>query len=112
VTVPVPLLKASPGSLSFDPTKLTDHVVTLSNVGAAPLTINSIVISDSNYSLSNTCNIGPGGGILNPGQQCTVNVVCHFIGPGGSSKMLINHNAAGSPTIIGLESTSKTGGGA
>ncbi len=106
---PLPLLSASPGSLFFTPKKVTNHVVTLSNLGTAPLTISSIAINDPNYSLSNTCNIGPGGGSLNPGQQCTINVICHFIGPGGSSELVITHNAAGSPKIIGLEATSKTG---
>jgi hypothetical protein len=107
---PLPLLTASPPSLFFDPKKLTNHQVTLSNIGTGPLTISSIAIDDPNYSLSNTCNIGPEGGILNPGQQCTVNLVCHFEGPGGSSLLVIKHNAVGSPTEIGLEATSKAGG--
>ncbi len=106
---PIPILKVSPGSLSFDPKKLTDHTLTLTNAGAAPLTISSIVVSDPNYSISNTCGVGPGAATLQPAQTCTVNVVCHFNGPGGTSSLVITHNAAGSPTTIDLNATSKTG---
>jgi phospholipase C len=106
---PLPLLSFSPGSLFFDPKKLTNHTVTLGNTGSAPLTISSIVIADSNYSMSNTCNVGAGGGTLQPGQQCTVNVICHFIGLGGTSQMVITHNAAVIPTVIELNATSKGG---
>ena len=106
---PAPLLTFSPGSLNFDPKKLTNHTVTLGNTGTAPLMISNIAIVDSNYSMSNTCNFGAGGGTLQPGQQCTINVVCRFTGPGGTSQMVITHNAAGSPTVIELNATSKSG---
>lgn len=109
--LPLPLLSFSPGSLNFDPKKITNHTVTLTNTGTAPLTIVSIVIADSNYSMSNTCNIGADGGTLQPGQQCEVNVICRFTGPGGTSQMVINHDAAGSPAVVELNATSKSGGG-
>ena len=108
---PLPLLSFSPGSLEFNPKKITNHTVTLRNAGTALLTIDSIVIADSNYSMTNTCNIGAGGGTLQPGQQCTVNVVCRFTGPGGTSQMVITHNAAGGRAVIELNATSKGGGG-
>ena len=106
----LPLLKVSTTSLFFDPKKVTTHTVTLSNAGTGPLTINSISIADSNYSFTNTCGVGPGAATLQPGQSCAVNVVCHFIGSGGTSQMLITHDAAGSPTEVDLEATSKGGG--
>jgi hypothetical protein len=108
---PLPLLSFSPAFLNFNPKKITNHTVTLGNTGTAPLTIESIVIADSNYSMTNACNIGAGGGTLQPGQQCTINVVCRFTGPGGSSDMVITHDAAGSPSVVELNATAKAGGG-
>lgn len=106
---PLPLLNVSPTSLFFDPKKLTNHVVTLTNTGSAPVTISSIVISDSNYSMTNTCGVNPGSATLQPGQRCTITVLCRFIGPGGTSSMVITHNAPGSPTTVELTATSKLG---
>src|ERR1022692_260779 len=98
---PLPLLSASPSSLFFTTKKVTNHTVTLTNTGTAPLTISSIAINGpSTFSFGTTCNVGPSGGILNPGQQCAITVAYHFIGPGGSSELVITHNAVGSPTII------------
>jgi hypothetical protein len=75
VAVPVPLLTVSPGSLLFTTKSVTNHTVTLTNPGTAPLTIMSIVIDgSSSFTFGTTCNVGPSGGILNPGQQCTITV--------------------------------------
>jgi hypothetical protein len=107
---PLPLLSASPSSLFFTTKKVTNHTVTLTNTGTAPLTISSIAINGpSTFSFGTTCNVGPSGGILNPGQQCAITVAYHFIGPGGSSELVITHNAVGSPTIIDLEADGANG---
>ena len=107
---PLPLLSVFPGSLNFNPKKVTPHAVTLKNTGTAPLTITSIAIQSGNFSATNTCGIGPGGGTLQPNQQCTVNLKCFFSGPGGTSYLVITHNAVGSPTLVDLNATSKIGG--
>ena len=108
---PLPLLHWSPTSLEFDPKRITNHTVTLTNSGTAPLIISSIAIAGTNYSMTNTCNIGAGGGTLQPGQQCTVNVVCKFLPTGEKSDMVITHNAAGSPAVVTLNIASTAGGG-
>jgi hypothetical protein len=108
--VPLPVLHFSPTILIFNPTKQTNHTVTLGNTGTAPLTISSIVIANPNYSMNNSCNVGAAPRTLEPGQQCTVNVNYNFRGPGGSSAMVITHNAPGSPATIELEASSKGGG--
>ncbi|MGA8030107.1 MAG: choice-of-anchor D domain-containing protein [Bryobacteraceae bacterium] len=108
---PLPLLSVSPTSLFFTTKKITNHTVTLTNTGTGPLTINSIAINGaSTYSFVTTCNIGPSGGMLNPGQQCTITVSYHFVGPGGSSELVITHDAVGSPTIVDLEADGAGGG--
>lgn len=98
--VSLPLLSFSPVSLNFNPKEITNHTATLGNTGIAPLAIESTVIADPNCSMINTCNIGAGGGLLQPGQQCTVNVVCRFNGSGGSSDMVITHNATDCPAVL------------
>ncbi len=103
---PLPLLRVSPTSLFFSP-KQPEHVVTLTSTGTAPVTISSIVIAGSNFSMSNTC--GAGAVTLQPGQQCTITLLCHFVGVGGTTSMLITHDAPGSPTIVELTATSKSG---
>lgn len=108
VDPPIPLLHVSPGSLSFTPNKGTQSV-TLQNTGSAPLVISSIAIQGGNFSATNTCGVGAGAGTLQPGQQCTVTLHCAFIGPGGTSELVITHNAVGSPTMVDLNATSKTG---
>jgi phospholipase C len=103
---PAPLIAVSPTSLSFDPKRLTNHTVTVSNYGTAPLIIGSIAVSGnpSNYSVINACGAP---GTLQPGQSCTVTVTSQFQGSGDSSLLVITHNAFGSPTEIGLESTGR-----
>jgi hypothetical protein len=103
----LPLLSVSPTSLFFSPKQITNHVVTLTSTGSAPVTISSIVLADSNFSMSNTC--GTGAVTLQPGQQCTITVMCHFVGAGGTTSMVITHDAPGSPTIVELTATSKSG---
>jgi phospholipase C len=109
VAAPVPLLTFTPSSLFFTPKKVTTHTVTLTNTGTGPLTISSIAASNSNFKFTTSCNVGPGAITLQPNQSCTVNVGYNFIGPGGSSELVITHNADGSPAVIDLEATSKTG---
>jgi kumamolisin len=109
VEVPLPILSYSPSELIFNPKEIENHTVTLGNKGTAPLTITSIAITSPNYSMNNSCNAGAGPRTLQPGDQCTVFVSYNFIGPGGSSEMVINHNAAGSPTMIDLEASDKSG---
>lgn len=108
---PAPLLTVSPQSLLFTTTKITNHTVTLTNPGTAPLTINSIAIDGpSSFTFGTTCNVGPGGGILNPGQQCTITVAYHGVVDGKAS-LVITHNAVGSPAMIDLEANVGKGPG-
>jgi hypothetical protein len=66
---PLPLLTVSPDSLLFTTKSITNHTVTLTNPGTAPLTTHSIAIDGpSGFTFGTTCNVGPSGGILNPGQ--------------------------------------------
>jgi hypothetical protein len=109
VAAPVPLLSYTPTTLFFDPKKVTTHTVTLTNTGTGPLTIISIAASAPGFTFSTSCNVGPGATTLQPNQSCTVTVGYNFIGPGGSSELVITHNADGSPALIDLEATSKTG---
>lgn len=105
---PLPLLSVSPANLLFDPKKLTNHTVTLTNTGTGPLTISNISVDNPDYRFTTTCVLVTS--VLNPGQQCTVTLTYNFIGPGGSSNLIITHNAVGSPTTVSLEATSKIGG--
>ena len=96
---PLPLLKFSPASLLFTTTKITSHTVTLTNTGTAPLTINSIAIDrPSSFTFGTTCS----GGILNPGQTCTITVSYHGV-VSSNANLVITHNAVGSPAMIGIE---------
>jgi hypothetical protein len=100
---PAPLLTVSPQSLLFTTTKITNHTVTLTNPGRAPLTINTIAIDGpSSFTFGTTCNVGPGGGILNPGEQCTITVAYHGV-VDSTANLVITHNAVGSPTTIDIE---------
>lgn len=105
---PTPLLTVSPTTLFFNPKKLT-NTVTLTNKGNAPLIIISMTFDQPNYSFTSSCPVGSGA--LNPGETCTVTVVYHVSGPGGSANLIITHNAPGSPTMVDLEATSASGGG-
>jgi hypothetical protein len=99
----LPLLKFSPPSLLFTTTKITNHIVTLTNTGTGPLTINSIAIDrPSSFTFGTTCNVGPSGGILNPGQTCTITVSYHGV-VSSNANLVITHNAVGSPAMIGIE---------
>jgi len=105
---PAPLLSFSPPTLFFTTKKVTNHTVTLTNTGTAPLVITSMTFDEPNYSLSTSCSVG--SGVLDPGDKCTVTVQYHFIGPGGSANLIITHTAPGSPARIGLEASSAIGG--
>jgi hypothetical protein len=105
---PLPILNISPKSLLFTAKKLTNHTVTLTNSGTAPLTINDIVIDGpSGFTFGTTCNIGSGGA-LNPGQDCAITVAY-----GGtvdaSAQLVITHNAAGNTAVIDIEADVATG---
>lgn len=60
--------------------------------------------------MSNTCNIGAGGGVLQPGQQCAITVNTNFIGS-GEGNLTITLDAVGSPAVIGLGFQPKGNGG-
>ena len=65
---PVPQLTVSPQSVLFTTKKKTNHTVSLTNSGTAPLTIKSIAFDrPSSFTFGSTCNVGPSGGVLNPG---------------------------------------------
>jgi len=104
---PAPLLSASPGSLSFTPKKVTNHTVTLTNTGTAPLTISNINIDQPNFHFTTSCGASPS--VLNPGQKCTITVSYTFVGPGGSANLIITHDAVGSPMLIDLDASSASG---
>jgi hypothetical protein len=80
------------------------QVVTLSNVGAAPMTISSIVVGGLNggdFAQSNSCGAG-----LAPGASCTISVT---FTPGAlgarSGEITIADTAAGAPHRITLSGT-------
>ena len=104
---PTPLLSVSPDILFFTTKKVTNHVVTLTNTGNAPLFILSISIDQPNFFFTTSCPVG--ANTLGPGQQCSVTVGYEFSGPGGSANLIIVHDAPGSPTMVDLEATSATG---
>ena len=104
-----PLLSVSPQSLLLTTKKITNHTVTLSNTGKAPLTIiNIAIVGPSGFTFGSTCNVGAGGGVLNPGQQCTVTVAYHGV-VDATANLVITHNAAGSPATVDIEADTGKG---
>jgi hypothetical protein len=74
--------------------------VTISNVGAATLTLSSINTT-GDFAQTNTC-----GGSLSPGMNCVINVTFTPTAVAARSGALtITHNAAGSPTNVNLSGT-------
>jgi hypothetical protein len=82
---------------------------TLTSTGNTALTIALMTITGTNagsFTQTNSC-----GGSLQPGQQCTINVVFKPTGVGSQTALLeIFHNAAGSPLIITLTGTGEVKG--
>jgi chitodextrinase len=102
-----PVVSLSPNTINFGnvPTGTTSSAVpvTLSNVGSAPLTINSIAISGGNvgdFAQTNNC-----GTSLAPG-SCTINVTFTPLTTGSrTSVLVVSDNAAGSPHTVSLSGT-------
>jgi hypothetical protein len=102
VPAALPVLVCSTSGMSFNPKKPAPPPLKLTNTGTAPLIISSMVVSNSGFSVSAGCV-----GTIAPGQSCTVIVSVHSWP--GDADIVIAHNAAGSPTRIGLTSTDKSG---
>ncbi len=102
VPAALPVLAISAGSMYFSPKKPAPPPLKLTNTGTAPLIISSMVVSTPAFSVSTACV-----GTIAPGQSCTVTVTVRTWP--GEADIVITHNAAGSPTRIGLTSTDKTG---
>ena len=101
---PLPALRRSPRSLSFGVqqpgTTSPGQSSTLTNIGNASLTINSIAVG-SEFAQTNTCGTLPA--TLAPGASCTVTVTFtpSTIGT-RTGAVTITDNATGSPHNIGL----------
>src|SRR5208282_5158824 len=82
-----PLVSASVTSLVFAVQTVgatsAPQTVTLTNPGTSQLTISSIAIEGTDYTLTNTC-----GGSLQPGQQCTISVQFEPTAAGARSAQL------------------------
>ncbi len=94
----------SPASLAFSTlvagTNSAPQTVTLTNVGGAPLTVNSIVVSGG-YAQSNNCL-----GTVPPNQSC--NIVVTFSPPAIGSipgEITINDSALMAPQLVNLSGT-------
>ena len=109
---------AAPG-ISVSPTSWNFGVVltissstkafTLTSTGNAALTITQMAITGTiagNFNQTSNC-----GGTLQPGQQCTIDVVFKPAGAGLQTAQLeIFHNAGGSPLIVPLSGTGEIKG--
>ncbi len=101
----------SPGSVAFGGmsmgTTSPAQAVTLTNTGAATLTISSISTDNTQFGQTNNCTS------LAPGASCTINVTFTPAPAAGalnsttsvSGNLLIYSNAAGSPNTVGLSGT-------
>ena len=104
----VPVASVSPTSLPFGNQALNTtsapQVVTLTNTGAATLTISSIALSGSNpgdFSASNNC-----GTSLAPGANCSITVTFKpTVAASRSATLSITDNASGSPQRVTLTGT-------
>jgi hypothetical protein len=100
-----PAVTLSPTSLNFGNEALhkigAPQYVTLSNTGSAPLTINTIASSSTNYSQTNNCPITPS--TLPANATCLITVRFTPSAAGArTGNITINDNATGSPQSIGL----------
>jgi hypothetical protein len=103
-----PLVNLSTANINFgneqNGTMSNPQAVTLTNVGTAQLTINSIAISGGNsgeFSQTNNC-----GTTLAVNASCTINITFTPTNTGArSSSVLINDNALGSPQTITISGT-------
>lgn len=102
VPAALPVLSLSASELFYSPKKAAPPPLKLTNTGNAPLIISSITVTNSAFSAGTACV-----STLAPGQSCTVSVTVHTWP--GDADMVITHNAAGSPTRIGLTATDKSG---
>jgi hypothetical protein len=107
-----PLVSTSTTSLVFAAqtvgTTSAPQTVTLTNPGTSQLTISSIAIEGTDYTLTNTC-----AGSLQPGQQCTISVQFEPAAAGARSaelQILTNaSNVAGGTVLIPLTGTGVAG---
>ncbi len=77
------------------------QTITLTNVGSATLTINSITTSSTDFIQNNTCGSG-----VAVNATCSINVNFTPIAPGSESATLsISDNASGSPQTVALSGT-------
>jgi sugar lactone lactonase YvrE len=103
-----PEVTLSPTSLDFGPQGVlrptTPQVATLTNSGAAPLSITSIAITGQNssdFAQTNNCPISPN--TLAPGDRCNITVVFSPIETGTlSAAVTITDNAPDSPQSVAL----------
>ena len=99
-----PELTVSPPSLNFGVqtvgTQSAQQTVTLTSSGTSQVTITNISVLSitgvgSDYSLTSTC-VSAGGGTLQPGQQCTIEVQLTPSGTGTrAAELVIAHDAGG-----------------
>src|SRR6185437_11052726 len=103
-----PVVSLTPNTINFGnvSTGTTSSAVpvTLSNVGSAPLTINSIAISGGNFGdFSQTNNCGTS---LVAASSCTINVSFTPTTTGSrASGVAVSDNATGSPHTVSLSGT-------
>ena len=113
--LPIPGATLSPTALTFDNqpinTASAAQAVTLTNSGAAPLTITAIGFTGTNsgdFAQTNTCPLSPS--TLAAGASCTVNVTFSPTASGSRSASLsISDNASNSPQAVTLSGTGTAG---
>ena len=99
-----PVLSCSASSMNFSKKRPAPPPLKLTNTGNGPLTIRDISVNSSSFSFSAGCVT-----TIAPGQSCSVNVACRFIGaPDGT--LTITHDAAGGQTQIDLSWEGPDGG--
>jgi Family of unknown function (DUF6519)/Abnormal spindle-like microcephaly-assoc'd, ASPM-SPD-2-Hydin len=92
-----PQVSTSPTSLVFPSQTVgatsAPQIVTLTNPGSSQLTISSVAIESSDYSLTTAC-----GGSLQAGQQCTISIRFEPTAPGTRpATLLVQTNASNIP---------------
>ena len=107
IPAPVPVASISPVSISFAPrpagTQSVAQPVTVTNTGTGTLVVSSATIAGANpnqFTISNGCST------LGAGASCTIDVQFTPTTAGAKTANInIVHNAAGSPTSVGLSGT-------